>query len=331
VPRADRRDRRRRRRGRFKTPLTPTVILLWAQDHFQKTGRWPTVRCGRVLAAPQESWFNVDQCLRKGLRGLAQGDSLPRLLERLRGRRRVTRPPALTEDQIAAWAEEHRARTGRWPGQHSGPVEGRPGESWAGVDASLREGRRGLPVGGSLARLLEVRFGARNRAASPPLSEEKIAAWADEHRARTGRWPGIKSGPVAASPGDSWCAVDDALRRGARGLPGGSSLTRLLARLRGARNHADLPPLTETQIAAWAAEHHARTDAWPTREAGPIPGTSETWGGIAQALHRGRRGLPGGDSLGRLLARHGCGGAAGRGRPGRTGWRGRCRAARPPG
>src|SRR5436309_2785155 len=59
LPRAARRGGRRRKKGRFKTPLTPTVILLWAQDHLQRTGQWPTVRCGQVLASPEESWFNI--------------------------------------------------------------------------------------------------------------------------------------------------------------------------------------------------------------------------------------------------------------------------------
>ncbi|MFO0845323.1 MAG: hypothetical protein U0797_23555 [Gemmataceae bacterium] len=300
------RRRRKRQKGRFKTPLTVGVILLWAEDHRQRTGAWPTVRCGRVLAAPDETWFNIDQCLRKGLRNLPGGRSLPRLLVRLRGHRHLTRPPGLTEDEIAAWAEEHHARTGDWPTQHSGPVEGRPGEDWQNIDSALSAGRRGLPGGDSLPRLLERRFGARSMAAVPALTLERIAAWADDHRARTGKWPAIKSGPVALSPDDTWCAVDDALRRGNRGLPGGSSLARLLTRLRGARNHTALPSLTEEEVLAWADDHKARTGNFPTQRSGAVlaaPG--EVWNGVDDALRKGRRGLPGGDSVSKLLARHG--------------------------
>jgi hypothetical protein len=47
-----------------------------------------------------------------------------------------------------------------------------------------------------------------------------------------------------------------ALRLGLRGLPGGSSLARLLDEQRRVRNVKNLPPLTEEQILAWADEHH---------------------------------------------------------------------------
>jgi hypothetical protein len=72
------------------------------------------------------------------------------------------------------------------------------------------------------------------------------------------------------------------------------------------------PPLTEEQIVTWAVEHHQRTGEWPSRKSGPVPGTDETWNAIVLALKRGRRGLPGGDALGRLLTRHGLGSGPGR-------------------
>jgi hypothetical protein len=67
----------------------------------------------------------------------------------------------------------------------------------------------------------------------PRLTLAQILAWADEHRRRTGEWPGTTSGPVAGVPGESWRAVGEALRQGLRGLPGGDSLARLLRRERG--------------------------------------------------------------------------------------------------
>jgi hypothetical protein len=63
----------------------------------------------------------------------------------------------------------------------------------------------------------------------PPLTVDQILAWADEYRARTGRWPSASSGPVGGVPGENWHATDQALAQGLRGLPGGSSLSRLLA------------------------------------------------------------------------------------------------------
>jgi hypothetical protein len=93
-----------------------------------------------------------------------------------------------------------------------------------------------------------------------------------------------------------------ALDRGWRGLPGGTTLARLLARERGKRNHKDLPRLTPGQIRAWAVAHHRRTGVWPGRKTGSIPeAPGETWSGVNAALMTGGRGLPGGSSLSRLL------------------------------
>jgi hypothetical protein len=64
------------------------------------------------------------------------------------------RLPPLTVEQVLAWADAHHAHTGRWPTAKSGPVEGAPGETWLDVNGALIWGRRGLPRGSSLARLL---------------------------------------------------------------------------------------------------------------------------------------------------------------------------------
>jgi hypothetical protein len=67
---------------------------------------------------------------------------------------------------------------------------------------------------------------------APPLTVEQILAWADAHHARIGRWPSVHSGPVAGPEGETWAAVNSALAKGLRGLPGGDSLSRLLQRER---------------------------------------------------------------------------------------------------
>ena len=65
------------------------------------------------------------------------------------------------------------------------------------------------------------------------------------------------------------------------------------------------PPLTVEQILGWADTYHARTGEWPSSCTGPVadaPG--EKWVNINQSLSDGYRGLPGGDSLAKLLDRH---------------------------
>jgi hypothetical protein len=226
-------------------------------------------------------------------------------------RRRPNPPPdphALTEEQILAWADAHRARTGRWPAQGSGTVRGVPGQKWSALDMALRHGCRGLPGGSSLAQLLAARRGTRNPKGLPPLTEDIILALADVHHWATGAWPMRTSGPVqgCAVPGETWARINNAMVLGQRGLQGGSSLAQLLAARRGVRNLKGLPPLTEEQILAWADAHFARHGKWPTENPVPVedaPG--EVWRNLAQLLRSGGRGLPGGTSLLQLLRRHG--------------------------
>jgi hypothetical protein len=62
--------------------------------------------------------------------------------------------------------------------------------------------------------------------------------------------------------------------------------------------------LTVAQVLAWADAHRARTGAWPRRDSGPVDGApGETWVNVNQAMQKGLRGLPGGNSLARLLTR----------------------------
>jgi hypothetical protein len=96
------------------------------------------------------------------------------------------RPP-LTVEQILAWADAHHERTGRWPISRSGPVEGVPGQTWGDVDKALRAGRRGLPGGDSLARLLDRHLGRRPRPWTPEEDELVRALPAKEVASRTGR------------------------------------------------------------------------------------------------------------------------------------------------
>jgi hypothetical protein len=133
---------------------------------------------------------------------------------------------------ILAWADAHHERTGTWPQARSGLVGDAPGESWQAIDAALRHGHRGLPEGLSLSWLL-AQNGREGWA--KPLTVERILAWADAHHARTGRWPTDTSGPIPEAPGETWRAINAALTRGHRSLPGGDSLARLLERHRGPR------------------------------------------------------------------------------------------------
>ena len=279
-------------------PLTVEQILVWADAHKAATDDWPNQKSGRV-AGTEETWAGINYSLVAGRRGPPGRSSLATLLAEHRGIRNIHDLAPLNIPQILTWADAHKAATGNWPSKNSGEVRGTD-EVWSRIDASLRAGQRGLPGGSSLPRLLAKHCGVRNQYDLPDLSIEQILAWVDAHNAETGDWPHKESGQVTGTD-ETWSAINGSLSLGSRGLPGRSSLAKLLAEYRGIRNKKDLPSLTINQILAWADAYKAASGDWPKQHSGQVTGTDETWGGINAALNRGYRGLPGGSSLAKLL------------------------------
>ena len=207
--------------------------------------------------------------------------------------------------EILAWADEQRKRTGRFPTCSGGTVLANPLESWRNIDKALRHGWRGFPGKWSLPQLLAEYRGYRNTRQLPKYTISKILQWADAHKRRTGRWPKLRSGPIKGAPGETWSAVEVALIMGGRGLPGRSSLAKLLVKHRGIRNQANLPKLSISRILRWIEAHKRRTGHFPLYTSGPIPESpNDTWLAIDQSLKCGLRGLAGGLTLPRLLRKH---------------------------
>ncbi len=229
----------------------------------------------------------------------------PARRRRIRRLERLWPKPRLRIAQILKWADEFHRRKGRWPHHFDGRIEGAGEDTWARVNDALARGNRGLPGGSSLARLLFRHRGVRSPRNVPGLNEEQIFRWAKAHYRRTGQWPMLNSGPVKDARGDTWTAIDLALARGTRGLPGGSSLAQLLDRHGVKRNPLNRPALTVKQVLALADAFFKSHGHWPYRDSGPIdelPG--ETWRTIDKALRRGSRGLPGGRTLAGMLNEH---------------------------
>jgi hypothetical protein len=157
-----------------------------------------------------------------------------------------------------------------------------------------------------LAKLLVEHYGTSARAKRPRLKVPQILAWADAHFARTGTWPSVNSGRIVESLGETWRTINSALDGGFRGLPGGTSLARMLREHFGASRGRDESLLTEAKILAWADAYHAEHGVWPTKRSGPIAKkTGCTWRGIDVALRKGLRGLPIRSSLAKLLVSSG--------------------------
>jgi hypothetical protein len=293
-------------RAAVRRPLTLAEIVAWADAHHAVTGKWPTASSGLVQGAPSRTtWAAIDAALRLGHRGLPGRSSVAKLLAEHRQVRRPVAKPPISVEQIAVWADAHHAATGKWPRYDSGPVQAAPEPlTWRALDLALRVGLRGLPGESDLRTELAWQWWQLYRRARSRMSVPEILAWADAHHAATGAWPKWSSGRVRAARFPiTWRAVDVALYEGNSVLPGGSRLSRLLAQERQVRGRVVKTPLTVAQIVAWAEAHYAATGQWPHSRSGPVLGTPRcgTWQAIETALKRGRRGLPGGSSLARLL------------------------------
>lgn len=228
------RDRRRRSPVRVGQEGNPVLslgipeILARADEYRQKTGNWPTAVSGRLDGFSNVSWFKIHIALRRGAWGRPAGGSLTKLLVEHRSLRRKGFLPPLSERQILKWADTFYALRGRWPAYDSGSIPEAPGETWGTVHRALWNGLRGL----SGHRSLRVFLNTHNRRQLPlhkrRLSEAEIVCWARLHHQRSGEWPRRNTGPILDAPGETWSGVDSALNGGGRGLPGASSLRKLL-------------------------------------------------------------------------------------------------------
>ena len=212
--------------------LTLETVQSWAEAHRKATGFLPTNGSGPVLGVTGESWGSVDRALRHGGRGLPGGDTLAHFLGASLDPSPQRPETPLTVEQIRTWAQRHHATTGQWPTPSSGLIEGAPGEDWSRVAKDLNRGGRGLNEQSTLAEFIHRHLDPSVPAEKRKLTVEDILAWADDHQARTGRWPVQTSGVVSAAPDVTWAKIDDALRKGTRGMPPGSSLRRLFLEYR---------------------------------------------------------------------------------------------------
>ena len=187
-----------RREARGDLPkLNPEEILAWADAYHAAHGQMAGLELGADPGGAGETWLAVEAALLLGLRGFPREWTLLAFLAE-HWRRSLDEEPDFTVDQILAWADAWYERTAQRP-----------------INCSPNGARCETPQ-----RL-------------PPLTADQILAWADAHRARTGQWPRCTMVTIQEVPGEEWRNLDAALREGFRGLPGGSSLPRLLARERG--------------------------------------------------------------------------------------------------
>lgn len=223
-----------RRNVRNLPALDDGQVATWATAFHRDHGRWPKRRDGQIDGAlVGETWARIAAAIEQGLRTLRRRPSLGAFLAEVCGAPLpgVVRRPITVVAILEAAAEYHR-RNGTWPTPDSvdASLEAR-GESWKRIDRALRSNGRGLPHT-TLIRLLAERAGVRNKVRPGPLPERTIWALVVAHRKRTGEFPTRDSGPVVEAPGESWSAIDGALKHKCRGLERGETLREFIQRKR---------------------------------------------------------------------------------------------------
>jgi hypothetical protein len=158
----------------------------------------------------------------------------------------------------------------------------------------------------------------RRKGAAPILTETQIVEWIRLYHEKEGKWPRLLSTTVWDKDEqdnwievkENWAAINGALDKGLRGLPGGSSLAMLKER----HGFMDDNSLTEEKIVRWIRLFREKEGKWPRLHSTTVWDkdeqdnwieVKENWAAINGALDKDLRGLSGGSSLAALKERHG--------------------------
>lgn len=187
-----------------------------------------------------------------------------------------------------------------WPTKNSGDATSDFGfgESWSAVDAALKQRGRGLLGGFSNIRsLLVERLGATPGPCrdSNNITEQDIVDASERFRQARGKLPMAGSGDASefmqTGQYETWARLNSALARGSRGLPGGSSLSKLL-HARGLRDSGarDLGEGEIRKAVALFLAVHGHLPSTKSGDASDYIGRDITWEAIGAKFRRGEFG-----------------------------------------
>jgi hypothetical protein len=202
---------------------------------------------------------------------------------------------SLTEEKIIGFVKSFYKVHGRYPAAHTKENDGLPeGYTWITIDSALTHCSQGITAKSSIAKLISKHLGVRYKGDLPDFSEEKIVEWAKKYFLVHNKYPSIRTKPSDWLPeGETWIALDIALKRGTRGLPGGSSVAKLFEKYFGIRNKTNIPKISEQCIIDYMIVFKDKYGYFPhahSKENEMLP-SGESWHGFDKALRNARRGL----------------------------------------
>lgn len=241
---------------RIHVRLTEKQIIQWAKLHRKNHKEYPDNQSGSVEAADAdgETWANIDFALRFAQRGLEGHRSLAEFLYHYE-----TRNHTLSPELILSWADDYCTLYGSYPkASAQGIIPGSDGKTWRDIDKAIQNGTHGLPKHKPRRDLYDFleryRDAGQLRPSKPNLTIKRIVAYAAEHFRQTGERPHALSGKVSGTHSETWAAIDLALRDGARGFAGGSSLQMVLDEFMPNEEFAKIQLGAEKEAAVAAAD-----------------------------------------------------------------------------
>jgi hypothetical protein len=220
----------------YLPPLALIEVLTAGDAFYKQHGHYPLRNEKRAVPGmPDETWSSINLALYEGRRGLPKS-SLSRVFREHRGVGRHYMRATLTTLEILQAGDAFFQQTGSYPKYaNKSAVPGMPNETWAGLNRALYHGFRGLPGSSSLAKLFLVARGIKYRSvAKPPLKVKAIIKAGDAFRRQHSRFPKAKDKqPISGMPNETWRSINEALKTGRRGLPGGLALVGFWSKHRG--------------------------------------------------------------------------------------------------
>jgi hypothetical protein len=267
-------------------PVTISKILEVADVWYERYESWPKKSSGLISSQENLTWNTINNQLKRTEIG-----SLVNLLFLERDVRHHLKRNKLTIYQIIEWAKDHFEKTNEWPTYKSGKVLAEPSEKWSSIRSNLVHGGRGLPKGLSIEKVLFDELGVIGVRSGKQLTEQRVHSLALMHYEKIGSYPTESSDWILEGK-DSWPAISFALNYGFRGLPGGSSLAKLLQahNLKANLGEREYPSKDEIVDVAKIYQTQDKDNKLPTRESGLFPNPNYldlTWGGINSALVKG--------------------------------------------